>query len=133
MSPPLSQSSARFLFCLPFDLKVTVNKFFRNVGRSRTTQRYNSEERTLLYKFTHQNFRFVSLFSIRDHSCFIFWDITPYNPLKVNGHFGGTCRLHLQDRRISHARNEHDASSKQNSACKLLKVFLRNVGLLSTN
>jgi hypothetical protein len=35
----------------------------------------------------------------------IFWDITPYSPLKVNQRFGGTCRLHLQDRRISLARN----------------------------
>jgi hypothetical protein len=23
----------------------------------------------------------------------IFWDITPYSPLKVNRRFGGTCRL----------------------------------------
>jgi hypothetical protein len=28
----------------------------------------------------------------------IFWDITPCSPLKVNQHFGGTYRLHLQDR-----------------------------------
>jgi hypothetical protein len=26
----------------------------------------------------------------------IFWDVTPCSPLKVNRHFGGTCRLHLQ-------------------------------------
>jgi hypothetical protein len=25
----------------------------------------------------------------------VFWDITPRNPLKVNGRFGGTCRLHI--------------------------------------
>jgi hypothetical protein len=25
----------------------------------------------------------------------IFWDITPYSPLKVNLHFGGTYRLHI--------------------------------------
>jgi hypothetical protein len=36
----------------------------------------------------------------------IFWDITPCSPLKVNRRFGGTCRLHLQDRRISRERNQ---------------------------
>jgi hypothetical protein len=31
----------------------------------------------------------------------IFWDITLCGPLKVNQHFEGTCRLHLQGRIIS--------------------------------
>jgi hypothetical protein len=31
----------------------------------------------------------------------IFWDITPCSSLKVNLCFGGTCRLHIQGRRIS--------------------------------
>jgi hypothetical protein len=31
----------------------------------------------------------------------IFWDITPYSPLKINPRFGGTCRLHIQGRKIS--------------------------------
>jgi hypothetical protein len=26
----------------------------------------------------------------------IFWDITPYSPLKVNGRFEEICRLHFQ-------------------------------------
>jgi hypothetical protein len=34
----------------------------------------------------------------------IFWAVTPCSPLKVNRHFGGTCRLYLQDRRINWAR-----------------------------
>jgi hypothetical protein len=34
---------------------------------------------------------------------YIFWDITPCSPLKVNRRFGETSRLHLQDRRISQA------------------------------
>jgi hypothetical protein len=33
----------------------------------------------------------------------IFWDITPCNPLKVNRRFGGTCLLHLRDRKITQA------------------------------
>jgi hypothetical protein len=27
---------------------------------------------------------------------FIFWDITPCSPTKINRHFEGICRLHLQ-------------------------------------
>jgi hypothetical protein len=34
----------------------------------------------------------------------IFWDITACSSLKVNLCFGGTCRLHLQGRRIIPAR-----------------------------
>jgi hypothetical protein len=34
---------------------------------------------------------------------YIFQDISPYSPLKVNRHFGRTCRLHLQGR-MSRAR-----------------------------
>jgi hypothetical protein len=36
----------------------------------------------------------------------IFWNITPFSPLKGNQRFEGTYRLHLQDRRISRARNQ---------------------------
>jgi hypothetical protein len=44
---------------------------------------------------------------------YVLWNITPCSPLKVNQHLEGTCRLHLQGRRISHARNQHEAGSKQ--------------------
>jgi hypothetical protein len=43
----------------------------------------------------------------------IFWNITPCSPLKTNRRFWGTCRLQLQDRRVSQARNQHEAGSKQ--------------------
>jgi hypothetical protein len=36
----------------------------------------------------------------------IFWDIRSCSPMSVNRRFGGTYRLHLQDRRISRARNQ---------------------------
>jgi hypothetical protein len=39
----------------------------------------------------------------------IFWDITLCSPLKVNQRLGGTCHLHVQDRRISQERNQHEA------------------------
>jgi hypothetical protein len=32
---------------------------------------------------------------------YIFWDIMPCSPLKVNQRFGGTCHFHFQSRRIS--------------------------------
>jgi hypothetical protein len=41
-----------------------------------------------------------------------FWDITPFNPLKVNRRFGEKSRLHLEGRRISQARNQREAGSK---------------------
>jgi hypothetical protein len=41
----------------------------------------------------------------------IFWDIKQCSPLIFNGRFGEICRLHLQDRRIKEARNEHEAGS----------------------
>jgi hypothetical protein len=37
-----------------------------------------------------------------------FCDIIPCSPVKVNRSFGGRCRLHIQDRRISQARYQHD-------------------------
>jgi hypothetical protein len=44
---------------------------------------------------------------------FVFSDITPCSPLKVNPRFGGTCRLYLYGRRISLARNQHETGSNQ--------------------
>jgi hypothetical protein len=41
----------------------------------------------------------------------IFWDVTSCSPLKVNRRFGVKCRLHLQDRIVSQARNRHEADS----------------------
>jgi hypothetical protein len=43
----------------------------------------------------------------------IYWDITPYNPLKVNRRFGGTYGLHLHGRRISWLKTSVKAGDKQ--------------------
>jgi hypothetical protein len=40
-------------------------------------------------------------------------DITPCSPLKFNRHFGRTCRLHLQSRKIGQARSQLEPDSKQ--------------------
>jgi hypothetical protein len=55
---------------------------------------------------------------------YIFWDMTPCTPVKVNRRFGGIYHLHLEGRRISQARNWHVAGSQQRAtllvACYLL-------------
>jgi hypothetical protein len=51
-------------------------------------------------------------------SIYLFWNITPCNPLKVNRRFGGTCLLHLFGRQISQARNQNEAGG---SACTCLR------------
>jgi hypothetical protein len=43
----------------------------------------------------------------------IFWDITSYSPLRVNRRFEGTCRLHLQCRRICQQGTYVEAGGKQ--------------------
>jgi hypothetical protein len=55
----------------------------------------------------------------------IFWDIILCSPLKVNQSFRGTCCLHLHEQRISQARNQWAAGSKQ-----WRNMFLWNVGWL---
>jgi hypothetical protein len=55
----------------------------------------------------------------------IFWDIMTCGPLKVNWRFGGTCRLHLQGRRISRAWNEHEAGSSRTCLLLYLSVVLQ--------
>jgi hypothetical protein len=50
---------------------------------------------------TYPNFVLIALSSFQtlwDTKSSLFWNITPYSPLKVNRHFGGTCRFHLQVR-----------------------------------
>jgi hypothetical protein len=62
----------------------------------------------------------------------VFWDVTPCSPLSVNRRFGGTYRLHLQDRKNKLSKH---------SAFKLVScwtyffdpedggdIFLRNIG-----
>jgi hypothetical protein len=55
----------------------------------------------------------------------VFWDITPCSQWKVKGRFGGTYRLHLQDQRISRARNQLDLFFNPEDGGDM---FLLNVG-----
>jgi hypothetical protein len=54
----------------------------------------------------------------------IFWDITPCSPLKVNRRFGGTCRLHLQGRRMRQVRNHREAGINQNVISQKIELFI---------
>jgi hypothetical protein len=55
--------------------------------------------------------------------CSVLWDIM-CNLLKVTWRFGGTCHLHLQGGRLSHARNQPKAGSKQSSWLAEIPVFI---------
>jgi hypothetical protein len=55
-------------------------------------------------------FRYVGQAIIKLKSS-IFLDITLCSSLKISRRFGGTCRLHVQGRRIIQARNQHYAGS----------------------
>jgi hypothetical protein len=73
----------------------------------------------------------------------IFFDVTPYNLVEIDWCFGGTYRVHYQNRRTSQTRTE-TASLAVLSACFMLvsclsydredggDMLLGNVGLLST-
>jgi hypothetical protein len=51
-----------------------------------------------------------SLREIMYTKCSIFWNMMPCSPLEIRRFSVGTCRRHFQDQRISHARNQHEAS-----------------------
>jgi hypothetical protein len=63
------------------------------------------------------------------------WDITPYSLLKVDRCFGGIYHLHLQCRRKSQERNQHEAGSNQSSALLTFKelhdVVCQKIGLFT--
>jgi hypothetical protein len=49
----------------------------------------------------------------------IYWDTTPYSPVKVNRRLGGTYRLRFQCRRVSHVSKQHEAGNKHCLFCLL--------------
>jgi hypothetical protein len=46
----------------------------------------------------------------------VVWDVTPYCPLKISGHFAET-RLLMQGRKISEAKNQREAGNEQADSC----------------
>jgi hypothetical protein len=61
----------------------------------------------------------------------IFWDTTPCSPLKVNRHFGGIVRLHLQGRRVSEARNQRESRWQAELFFVMMNVYWHYLGMLS--
>jgi hypothetical protein len=53
----------------------------------------------------------------------ILWDITPCIMAIENRRFETTYSNHLQGQRVSQARNQHKADSKQSPACCLLHAL----------
>jgi hypothetical protein len=58
---------------------------------------------------------------------FVFWDVMPCSPFKVDQRFGGIYRLFLQGRRIIQAKTHHDASIKYS---RLLHASMMVAGTL---
>jgi hypothetical protein len=56
----------------------------------------------------------------------IFWDIKPCSLLKFNRRFRGIYRLHLQGRRISHARNQSGSISQAQPTRMLISLLMFN-------
>jgi hypothetical protein len=57
----------------------------------------------------------------------VFSDTTLYSPLKVIRRFGGTCSVHLQSRKMSKARNQHEAVSKESLAYLSTRRWRRHI------
>jgi hypothetical protein len=53
----------------------------------------------------------------------VFSDITPHNPVKVNGHLGETYSLHIQNQKLGQARNQHEADSNETITYFLTKLI----------
>jgi hypothetical protein len=66
---------------------------------------------TVTWLWKHEYARIEVLTAVVMNSS-LFWYITACSPLKVNWRFGGTCRLHLQGRKINKARNQHWVASR---------------------
>jgi hypothetical protein len=65
-------------------------------------------------KSTHQSRPRLQVTKARDNiKSSFFINIKPCIPFKANRRFGGTCRLHFQNRRMSQARNELEVGSKK--------------------
>jgi hypothetical protein len=59
----------------------------------------------------------------------IFWHIMPCSLLLVNWHLRRTCCFHLQDQRISQARNQHEAGIKKGRYVPLKYQLTFNLAL----
>jgi hypothetical protein len=85
---------------LKFQIKMRKGRHITRVGPKRNI--YKILENKMLINIA--GFEVLTAVIIKSS---IFWDITPYSPLKVNRCFGGICHLYFQGQRIS----KHEAGS----------------------
>jgi hypothetical protein len=72
--------------------------------------------------FKQQNYKLAYKYRNKRYlTSHIFWNITSCSPLKVNGSFGGICRLHPQGR-ISQARNQRESRWKTEKILQILFI-----------
>jgi hypothetical protein len=76
---------------------------------------------------THIGFEALTTVIMKRSLC---WNITPFHLLRFKWRYGEKCRLHLQGRRMSQAKNQHEAGSKiclyflPDSCCILARLNL---------
>jgi hypothetical protein len=56
----------------------------------------------------------------------VFWEMTPYSPLKVNWSFGGTCSLHLLGRRISQETDQRESKWQAEKSAAEISGYIVN-------
>jgi hypothetical protein len=122
-SETLNAKATLALFCLPCASRRKNGRGARWCGahkdgflypRTRFSSRHSSKHTSRTQKMH---------FLVEVHRCRIShsggWDITPCSPLKVNRHFRGTYRLHLQGRRVSQAKIKHLAFALESCSSTL--------------
>jgi hypothetical protein len=94
----------------------------------KSRERVNVSQSVFLYPklilcFTEEfisGYRLIAPLKITFMKNSVFWNTTSCSQLEANRRFWGTYRLHLEGRRISQGRNQHETGREQSSACYLL-------------
>jgi hypothetical protein len=115
-----------FLACGFFYPEAGGHMFLRNVHSHKI---YTAQHPRRRHSSEHEIFTKIYIFEVLTAVVIkspIFWDITPFTPLKVNRSFGVICCIYYQGRRINQVRDRHEAGSKQHCLAhsSILKIHL---------
>jgi hypothetical protein len=98
---------------------VTVHYVLENVKK-----KYNIALGIVIqFKLSFFNYPEIEVDTAMVMNTLIFWFITQCSSLKVGRRFGGTCLLHLNDRTVSKARNQHEEVNNQISSMSELFTY----------